>query len=61
MANVVGLVPIMSGVIRMALLAEEPQPHTTGSWEGQRVLADAIGTYVVTEGFRAQKNGDHWL
>lgn len=28
MANVIGLAPIMGGVIRMALLAEKPQPHT---------------------------------
>lgn len=43
MANVTGLVPITGGVIRMALLSEKPQPHTTGSWEGQRVLAESVG------------------
>lgn len=36
MANVIGLAPIMGGAIRMALLAEKPQAHTTvpGETEG---------------------------
>lgn len=43
----VGLASLKGGAIRMALLAEEPQPYAVGSWEGQRVWADGIGALVI--------------